>query len=241
MSFIQNIRKLRSSKTTLILGLEWWKWLAMFLMFYSFSMGFLGKVPALPILHESIRNLYFHVTLWFAMMILLTVSLVYSILYLANYKLKHDMYAAEAVNVSMVFGMLGILTGSFWARFTWGAFWVNDAKLNGATMGMLAYLAYLLLRNSMDEEQKKARIAAVYNIIAYAMFMGFIMVMPRLVDSLHPGNGGNPGFGAYDLNKNMRMVFYPAIIGFTLTGVWIMQVLVRIRLIKQQQIIRRFK
>jgi heme exporter protein C len=204
-------------------------------------MGFLGEVPALPILHETIRNLYFHVTMWFAMMIILTAALVYSILYLANSNPKNDLFASEAVNVGLLFGTLGLVTGSIWAKFTWGAYWVNDAKLNGAAIGMLVYLAYAVLRNSMDEEQKRARISAVYNILAYTMFMVFIMVMPRLVDSLHPGNGGNPGFGKYDLDSNMRMVFYPSIIAFTLLGVWILQILVRIRLIKQKQLIKNFK
>ncbi len=199
------------------------------------------KVPALPILHETIRNLYFHVTMWFSMMILLTVSLVYSILYLMNFNLRNDTYANEAANVGLLFGTLGLITGSLWAKFTWGAFWLNDAKLNGAAIGMLVYLAYAVLRNSMDEEQKRARISAVYNIIAYAMFMVFIMVMPRLVDSLHPGNGGNPGFGKYDLNSDMRLVFYPSIIGFTLLGVWMMQLLARIRFLKQKQLIKNFR
>ncbi len=175
------------------------------------------------------------------MMILLTVSLVYSILYLMNFNLRNDTYANEAANVGLLFGTLGLITGSLWAKFTWGAFWLNDAKLNGAAIGMLVYLAYAVLRNSMDEEQKRARISAVYNIIAYAMFMVFIMVMPRLVDSLHPGNGGNPGFGKYDLNSDMRLVFYPSIIGFTLLGVWMMQLLARIRFLKQKQLIKNFR
>lgn len=175
------------------------------------------------------------------MMIILTAALVYSILYLANSNPKNDLFASEAVNVGLLFGTLGLVTGSIWAKFTWGAYWVNDAKLNGAAIGMLVYLAYAVLRNSMDEEQKRARISAVYNILAYTMFMVFIMVMPRLVDSLHPGNGGNPGFGKYDLDSNMRMVFYPSIIAFTLLGVWILQILVRIRLIKQKQLIKNFK
>jgi heme exporter protein C len=241
MSFISNIKKISKPAEKTILGLVWWKWLTIFLLFYSVVQGFLGPVPALPILHETIRNLYFHVTMWFAMMILLTAALVFSILYLANSNPKNDIYASEAVNVGLLFGTLGLVTGSIWAKFTWGAYWVNDAKLNGAAIGMLVYLAYAILRNSMDEEQKRARISAVYNILAYTMFMVFIMVMPRLVDSLHPGNGGNPGFGKYDLDSNMRMVFYPAVIGFTLLGVWILQILVRIRFYKQKQLIKNFK
>lgn len=241
MSFISNIKKISKPAEKTIFGLVWWKWLSIILLFYSVIQGFLGPVPALPILHETIRNLYFHVTMWFAMMILLTAALVFSILYLANSNPKNDIYASEAVNVGLLFGALGLVTGSIWAKFTWGAYWVNDAKLNGAAIGILVYLAYAILRNSMDEEQKRARISAVYNILAYTMFMVFIMVMPRLVDSLHPGNGGNPGFGKYDLDSNMRMVFYPAVIGFTLLGVWILQILVRIRFYKQKQLIKNFK
>ncbi len=195
---------------------------------YSLVVGMLIEVPALPILNESIRNLFYHVTQWFGMMILLTVSLVYSILHLIKGKMATDRMAAESVNVALFMGVIGILTGSLWAKFTWGAWWTNDPKLNGVAMGMLVYLAYIVLRGSMDEEQKRARVAAVYNIFAYVMFMVFIMVLPRLTDSLHPGNGGNPGFGGYDLNNSMKLVFYPAVIGWTLLGVWLVNLRVRI-------------
>ena len=57
---------------------------------------------------------------------------------------------------------------------------------------------------------------AIYNIIAFVMMIVFIGVLPRMTDSLHPGNGGNPAFGNYDLDSNMRMVFYPAVIGWIL-------------------------
>jgi heme exporter protein C len=208
---------------------SWWKILAVFLLLYTLIGGFLIKVPALPILHETIRNLYFHVTMWFGMMIILGVSLVYSIKYLAGFNSKFDVVASEAANIGIFMGVLGILTGMVWAKFTWGAWWVNDAKLNGAAITLLSYFAYLILRNSMDEEQKRARISAVYNIFAYVMLIIFLMILPRMTDSLHPGNGGNPGFSGYDLDRNMRMVFYPAVIGWTLLGVWVMQLRIRIK------------
>jgi len=50
----------------------------------------------------------------------------------------------------------------------------------------------------------------------------FIMILPRLQDSLHPGNGGNPAFGKYDLDSTLRMVFYPAVLGWMLLGVWML-------------------
>lgn len=225
----------------LAFGLQWWKVLAIVLVFYALIGGMLIQVPMLAILHESIRNLYYHVTQWFGMMIILFVSLWHSIRYLSNFKMRHDFVAAEAANVGVFMGILGILTGSMWARFTWGAWWVNDAKLNGAAITLLIYFAYLILRNSMDEEQKRARVAAVYNIFAFVMLIIFLMVLPRLTDSLHPGNGGNPGFGGYDLDNTMKLVFYPAVIGWTLLGVWLMEVCLRIRILKHKLLVKQFK
>lgn len=212
----------------------WWKVLAVVLVLYSIIVGFLIDVPALPILHETIRNLFFHVTMWFAMMILMTVSLVYSIKYLSGFELKNDTVASESANTGLLMGLLGLVTGMLWARFTWGTWWVADPKLNGAAITVLIYLAYILLRNSMDEEQKRARVSAVYNIFAYAMLIVFLMILPRMTDSLHPGNGGNPAFSTYDLDSTMRMVFYPAVIGWTLLGIWMMSLRVRIKKIRSK-------
>jgi heme exporter protein C len=208
---------------------NWWKVLSVVLVLYTIIGGFLLPVPRMQILHETIRNLYFHVTMWFGMIIILTISIVNSIKYLSNQKISNDIIADEASKVGLLFGIAGCITGSLWAKYTWGAWWVADAKLNGAAISLLFYFAYQILRSSISDETNRARIAAVYNIFAYIMFIIFIMVLPRMVDSLHPGNGGNPGFGKYDLDKNMRMVFYPAIIGWTLIGVWIMNIGIRIR------------
>lgn len=220
---------------------SWWKILAVILLIYTVTAGFLTDVPALPILHETIRNQYFHVCMWFAMMILFTGGLVYSILHLSSSKTEYDLIASETVNVGILFGALGILSGSIWAKFTWShtpllsaqGWWVNDVKLNGAAITMLTYLAYVILRNAISDEQKRRKVAAVYNIFAYVMMVVFIQIYPRMTPaSLHPGNGGNPGFSAYDLDNTMRMVFYPAVIGWTLLGVWMMTIRIRIKKIK---------
>ena len=213
----------------------WWKAICVVFLIYVVVAGFLMPVPALPILHETIRNLYFHVCMWFAMMFILTVSLVYSIKFLLNPKEDFDIIASQTAYTGMIFGVLGLITGSLWARYTWGAWWINDPKLNGAAITMLSYFAYIVLRSSMDDEQKRSRISAVYNIFAYVMLIVFVMIYPRLsqVDSLHPGNGGNPGFNTYDLDNHMRMVFYPAIIGWVLLCWWIAAINIRLERIKR--------
>lgn len=212
----------------------WWKILTIILIIYTLIQGFLGATPSLPILNETIRNLYFHVTIWFSMVILLFFSMIYSIKYLGNFNLKNDLIANECVNTGVFLGLLGILTGMLWANFTWGKPWVNDPKLNGAAITMLVYLAYIVLRSSISDNEKTARISAIYNIFAFSMMLVFIFVLPRLTDSLHPGNGGNPAFSQYDLDNNMRAVFYPAVIGWTLLGFWITQIRIRIKQIKNQ-------
>src|SRR3546814_12218671 len=87
---------------------------------------------------------------------------------------------------------MGLLTGMVWANFTWGAPWPNDPKLNGAAITMLVYLAYMVLRGSIDEDQKRGRISAIYNVFAYPIMIALIYILPVMTDSLHPGSGGNP-------------------------------------------------
>jgi len=222
------------AKLTFDFKKNWWKLIAVILVFYTVIGGFLIKVPRIAIVQESVRNQFFHVSMWFSMMILLTTSLIFSIRYLAKSKMKYDGIAEEFAYMGIILGILGLATGSIWARFTWGAWWVNDAKLNGAAICMLIYLAYVILRNSIEDEIQRARISAVYNIFAWSTLLPLLYILPRLTDSLHPGSGGNPGFNIYDLDDNLRLVFYPSIIGWTLLGVWIIQLRVRVKEIKSK-------
>jgi heme exporter protein C len=210
----------------------WWKVVTVLLIAYTLSAGILLGVPRLPILHETIRNLYFHVPMWMAMLTVFVISVVSSILYLGTNDEKYDLIAVECVNTGLLFYVLGLLTGMLWARYTWGQFWSGDPKQNTAAIAFLLYCAYLVLRNSIDEEQKRAKISAIYNIFAFPVMIVLIFVIPRLTGSLHPGNGGNPGFNKYDLDSRMRVVLYPAFIGWSLMAIWIASIRYRIRLIE---------
>lgn len=213
---------------------NWWKILATVLVLYSIIGGLLINVPALPILHESIRNLYFHVPMWFAMLTLYLISVIYSIKYLSSGKTNDDLVAVESVNVGVIFCLLGLASGMLWANITWGEPWPNDPKLNSSAISTLMYLAYLVLRNSIDEEQKRGKISAIYNIFAFPVMIVLLFILPRLTDSLHPGNGGNPGFGGYDLDNMMKLVLYPTFIGWMLMAVWIMTIRYRMRVLENR-------
>lgn len=214
---------------------SWWKVACVVLLAYAIIGGLLMPVPRRHIINESIRNLYYHVPMWFAMILLFTGAFIYSIKYLRSGKLEHDIYAAALTKVGIVLSILGMVTGMEWANYTWGEPWSNDPKQLGTAMCMLIYFAYLILRGGLNDEEKRAKIGAVYNIFAFALMIPLIWVLPRMVDSLHPGNGGNPGFNAYDMDKTMRMVFYPAVLGWFLLGVWISTLIIRIELIKHNR------
>jgi len=160
-----------------------WKTAAAALVSYSLVAGLMSPVPRLFILNETIRNLYFHVPMWFTMVALMGVSLGYSIGSLRKpgiSALESDRKARLAAEVALVFAFLGLFTGMIWARFTWGAYWTNDPKLNGTAVAILIYLAYFVLRSSVEDPEKKARVASTYNVFAFVLMIVFIGVLPRL-------------------------------------------------------------
>lgn len=200
-------------------------------------------MPAREILAETIRNLYFHVCMWFGMMILFTASVVYAIKYLRSQNLRDDIYSANFARVGILFGVLGYATGYLWANYTWTEYATSgqilkEPKLLGAAIALLVYFAYLVLRGSLTDIDKRAKISAVYAIFAYAMLFPTIWILPRLMESLHPGKGGNPALNFKDSDARLRMVFYPAIIGWTLLGVWISSLKIRLDLLKEKSILQ---
>ncbi len=227
----------------------WWKILSLALLIYTVVAGFLVKVPDLPIIHQSIRNLYFHVCMWFAMMILFIISFIYSIKYLRNTSYRNDIYARHFAAMGAYLGILGYITGAIWANYTWltdqnqslGSV-LKEPKLIGAAIALLIYGAYFVLRGSFTDIDKRARVSAVYNIFAFVMLFPSIWIIPRMVGSLHPGapgsESGNPALNAQnDLDSSMRMIFYPAIIGWTLLATWIATLKIRLQLIKDKTLL----
>lgn len=194
--------------------------------------------PNRPILNESIRNLLYHVPMWFSMMFLLFLSVIFSIRYLMKNNLVDDLWSESFIKIGILNGILGCITGSSWASITWQSWWpVDDPKLNGVAIGMFMYLAYLILRSSLKDPYQKARISSVYAILIYPIFMALIAIMPKLsADTLHPGSGGTVGFNKYDLDNTLRLFFYPAVIGWILFFTWISILRFRFETLKNIQI-----
>lgn len=190
--------------------------------------------PYRNVLLETIRNTYFHVPLWMAMYALLALSTWYNILYLRKGDPMKEERAYHLALVSLLFGTLGIATGMMWAEHTWGRFWSWDIKQTMSLLAMLMYVAYVFIRFSIPDEKARRRFNAVYGIFAFTMIFPLLYIVPRMAASLHPGSGGNPALGGEDMDNTMRMVFYPAIIGYFLIGLWVSQLSFRVQRAKHR-------
>jgi heme exporter protein C len=187
-------------------------------------------------------------TIWFGMMILFTVSFIYSIKYLRGFNYRNDVFASQFAAIGSFFGILGYATGIIWVSVTWvsdqnqsiGTV-LKEPKLLGAAIALLIYGAYFVLRGSFTDIDKRARVSAVYNIFAFVMLFPSIWIIPRLVGSLHPGapgsDSGNPALNFKDIDSRLRMVFYPAVIGWTLLGVWVATLKIRLQLVKDKNLL----
>ncbi len=212
-----------------------WKLAGVILVLYSVIAGLTIDVPELPLVAQSIRNVFFHVCMWFSMIAVFFYAVFCSLRYLASAREDDDVKALEAVHTGLFFGAAGIVTGMLWAKFTWGSYWVNDPKLNGAAVSMLAYLAYLVLRQSVSSTALRARLAAVYNIFAFVLLVVFVVILPRVTDgSLHPGSADETPFAVAKMQPNMYPVFMSATLGWILTGFWIVNIRVRMALLKNK-------
>ncbi|MFZ9663170.1 MAG: hypothetical protein EBR94_01315 [Bacteroidetes bacterium] len=200
----------------------------------KFEMSFPNRV----VLNESVRNLFYHVPMWFAMLALLGIASWYALKYLRFSNLEDDIMADSLIRVGILAGILGCITGATWARVTWQSWWpAADPKLNGVAIGMTMYMAYLLLRSTMSDPYQRARITSVYSVFIFPIFIALIVIMPKLSpNSLHPGSGGTVGFNKYDLDSTMRLFFYPAVIGWIALFYWIANLRLRIAQLNEKQL-----
>lgn len=196
------------------------------------SAGFLIRIPHIPILEETARNLFLHVPMWFTMMIAFAMAFYFSIRYLNDEDPVWDKKAETATAVGLIFGICGLLTGSLWARFTWGTWWTfAEPRMNLAALAMLIFVAYFILRSAFNDGEKRAKISAVYNIFGITTIPFLLYIIPRQLPSLHPGAEGNPAFSEMTAPE-LRIIFYPAVIGFIGLAIWMMDIVNRYKAVQ---------
>lgn len=209
-----------------------WKYIVAFGMTGVVIAGILINIPKIAILEQTARNIFFHVPMWMAMFAMFAISVYYSVRYLNAPNISFDIKAESAAKVGVVFGICGLLTGSLWARFTWGTWWTfAEPKMNLAALAVMIYYAYFVLRSAFNDDEKRAKLSAVYNIFAVTTIPFLLYIVPRQLESLHPGADGNPAFSEITAPE-LRYVLYPAFIGFIALAFWIYDVVHRYKTVQ---------
>jgi len=136
---------------------------------------------------------YFHVATAWVGMIGFIIAAVVAIIYLVTKDLKWDAINLAAVEISLVFFFIAIALGSIWARPAWGTWWTWEPRLTTAAILEMVYLAYLLLRQGLEDPERRARFGAVYTIVG-GLSVPLTFISIRLFRTIHPvviGGGGS--------------------------------------------------
>ncbi len=201
------------------------------------------QFPLIPGLKENAKIIFFHVpTAWLSVVAFL-MSTIYSIQYLRKKNLDDDAKSYAASQLGIIFCILATVTGAVWAKFAWGSFWSWDPRQTSIFALLLIYGAWFALRSSIESEEKRATLSAVYSIIAFLTVPFFVFIMPRIMLGLHPGaeevvNGkvvasSSPVIN-FQMNGNMLLVFFLSLIGFTLLYFWMWNLGYRSILLKEK-------
>jgi heme exporter protein C len=183
--------------------------------------------PVIPGLGELGRNMLFHVPMSMVAFIAYILAMIYSIQFLRKKNMEYDFRARASSAIGLLFTILATVTGSIWARFSWGTFWNWDPRETSIFILLLIYIAYFLLRSLLEDgEEKKARMAAVYNIIACIPMVFLVFVLPRITQSLHPGSSGTEApvinlSGETHTDPILKIILWTNVTLFTLLFVWI--------------------
>lgn len=203
-----------------------WRWL-LFAWIAGAMIASLAWAPLVPTLFETTRVLYFHIPSAWVTVLALGWSMIHSVLYLRTRDLRHDDQAAAAAELGLLFCIGATVTGSLWARAMWGSYWNWDPRETSIFFLLLLYGAYLTLRGSIEGEEKRARLSAIYSSIAFVAVPFLVFVVPRIYFSLHPDPLLN-GRGKVDMDPRIRWCFTAMLVGFTGLYFWLQSLRVRV-------------
>ncbi|MEW6716992.1 MAG: cytochrome c biogenesis protein CcsA [Chloroflexota bacterium] len=160
---------------------------------------------------------YFHVATAWAGMLGFLVAAIAGVTYLVTTRRRWDIVGLSAVEISVVFLFIAIVTGSIWARPTWNSWWTWDPRLTTATIMELVYAAYLMLRQGIEDPERRARFGAVYVIVGFiSVPLTFLSI--RIFRTIHPVviGGGDPNSqGTFDMTPKMLQTFLFSLLTFS--------------------------
>ena len=153
-------------------------------------------------------------------------AMLLSIGYLSTGNLTYDAIAASVNEVSLIFALINVVTGSIWARIIWGIWWTWDYRLTSMFVCLLIYTGYLLLRKSIDEPTQRGRLSAALSIFGCVD----IVIVWKSIEwfrTQHPGPVLSIRTGGGNIDPNMEAMVYRNVFAFLMIAAGI--ILVRMK------------
>jgi heme exporter protein C len=173
--------------------------------------------PQEAVMGDVQRVFYFHVAAGWVGMLSFMGAAIAGIVYLIKKDRKWDIVGLAAVEIGIVFLFINVVTGSIWARPIWNTWWTWDPRLTTATVMLLIYLAYLMLRQGIEDPDRRARFGAVYAIIG-SLSVPLTYFSARIFRTIHPiviGSGDPNASGSFDMTPLMIRTFMFSLLTFT--------------------------
>lgn len=198
-------------------------------------------VPAIPgfgATGETARIIVYHVpAAWLAVLAYL-VATIYSVAYLLSRDSGHDRRALVHAELGTVFCILATITGAIWSRAAWGMYWNWDPRQTSIAVLLLIYAAYFVLRSTISDVARRARLSAVYAILAFVTVPFLVFVVPRTFPSLHPDLGAD-GSRVSAMSPEVLVVFVASLICFTGLYLWLQNIQVRLHDLQARRLLER--
>lgn len=173
--------------------------------------------PLEAVMGQVQRVFYFHVSAGWVGMLGFIAAAIMGVIYLIKGDRKWDIVELAAVEIGIVFAFINVVTGSIWARPIWNTWWTWDPRLTTATIMLLIYAAYLMLRAGIDDPDRRARFGAVYAIVGslsvpltYFSARMFRTIHPIVISTNQPG-----GDGSFDMTPQMTQTFMFSLLVFS--------------------------
>ena len=191
--------------------------------------------PLVPGLGPTTRVLYFHIPAAWITVVALAWSMIHSALYLRRRRMEHDDHASAAAELGLLFCIVATVSGSMWAKAVWHSYWNWDPRETSIFFLLLIYGAYLALRSSIENDERRARLSAVYSSIAFVTVPFLIFVVPRIYFSLHPDTVINAR-GKIEMDPRIELSFFAMLIGFTVLFFWMLNLKVRLLRLERRRV-----
>ena len=180
---------------------------------------------------ETSRIMLFHVPQAWVATLAFLISMISSCIYLKQRRISADLMALTAAELGFLFCVLATITGSIFAKITWGSFWNWDPRETSIIILLMIYGAYFALRSAVPDPDRKGVFAAAYSILAFATVPFLIFIVPRIAVSLHPEDTMNPAKPNMDFR--FLVVFLSSLAAYTGLFIWMFNL--KYRLLKLQQ------